>query len=425
MHASEPLHVVSVLNVSNPQQLDSDSGYITQVLFGQELLRRGHQFCLVAPLGGQATVPCQYLKLGESKYEVRFGFPYAAFRKVLKQMLAKWGRIDWIWVNQPETMTAVHAVKQELGLAGTKIFVYVHYLPVLKFCSSVGARGGGGEMEWAWDPSLNDGQLALPVMRRVAEGCQQADAVGIHAQFGKEMLAGVAGAIGLPLDSNKIHVIPSATDPFLVSCESSKFPRASPLLFGYPNRLYAHYGTAEMFAHFGRLCQQWGAKVWVTNPTRRRSAVRKGLDSESASVEEAVLAREFVVQFPAVPSRPEYRRWLLRSAINFGPNRQAALWSLSVIDGMGLGVPSLAPAAGAFPEILPPQCLFGDAADLDFKVQRLLEDEDLWVATAEESRARARRYLPVNQVTQLESLLWSVKDHGQTEIPASRTVIVS
>ena len=417
MTTDEKLVIVSVLNISNPQHLDSDSGYITQELFGRELLRQKHQFILIAPIINQPRVPCYYLKLGNSKYEVRFGFPYSEFRKILGQIWKKYGHIDWIWVNQPEILTAIYAVKHELGFNDTRIFTYIHYLPILEFSEET--------RHWIWDPSLNGGQLALPIMRRIAEGCQLADIIGIHSQFGKNMLNKVADGIGMPLRCEKIRVIPTATDPLFLTDKIQAPPLKKSILFGYPNRLYAHYGTSEIFTNFEQLCTKWNAKVWITNPTHNRSQDRKRLDPNSSVLEKNILTRDFVINFDDVPSRLKYRSLLVQSHLIFGPNRKAALWSLCLIDGMGMGIPSLAPNYGAFKEMLPAQCLYLDFPEMDYKIQQLLENEDFWMKNASECFFRAQKYLPFHQVTYLESILWRAKDHGQCEVSDGRTVIFS
>ena len=415
--------IASLLNVSNKEFLTADSGFITQNLFGQELVRRGHDFVLIGPFKRSISFPTWYLDFGDTKYAVRFGFDYLRFRKIIREILDKYKALDWVWVNQPEIAVNVRMVLDELGLHDTRILVYVHYLPVLEY----------SDRDWSKDPSLDDGGMVQTIMRHIAEGCTIADAVGIHAGFGKDLLCNVSEWIGMHIGAHKVHVIPTATDPYLIAPASEIEARIKDkasrkvngmLYFGYANRLYTHYGTEEMFDYFGQACNRFNARVWVTNPTGNRSRARRSLDLASQSTEQRVLAQENVISFGKVLPRDEYKDWLSRSDFVFGPNRKAALWSLSLIDGMGMGVPSLAPNAGAFSEMLPVPCLWNDLDDLDCKIKALIEDEDLYFNIASECHRRAIQFLPVNQVTSLERILKEVNNEYASKDISRGAVVV-
>lgn len=404
----ERISILSLLNVSNKQDLSADSGYLTQLLIGGQLIQAGHAFALAGPFNRPLPLPAYQVEFGDTKYAVRFGLEYINLRATIKAFKEEHASLDWIWVNQPEMTASVRAILAELGLHETRIFVYIHYLPIQEFYGDA----------WTWDPSLNDGGLAKVIMHRIAEGCDIGDAIGIHAHFGKEMLIRVAEMIGYPIDPRKIHVIPTATDPYLIQDAASLDARieqrfickdGGQRLFGYPNRLYAHYGTEEMFRFFDGACQAFSAHTWVTNPTSNKSSSRRALDPASNAIEQSVVASPSVISFGKPLPRDVYKAWLDRSCFVFGPNRKAALWSLSIVDGMGMGVPSFAPDAGSFPELVPRECLWRNFDELHDKMKTVLDDEDTYVRLARECHHRAVQYLPSNQAASLEKIFMDVR----------------
>jgi len=395
MSANIQMVIVSLLNVSNPESLNTDSGYITQRLIGTELAARGHKFILLAPVHAREPFECHYTSMGHTKYEVRFGVNYRDLYCKLRRVLKKYGAIDWVWVNQPETIAAIRAILSELGSDDTRIFTYVHYLPVLRY----------QEGELVWDPSLNDGNLAPVIMNRIAEGCNLADAVGIHTEFGKKLLLSAAAEARATVDGAKISVMPIAADPMLIRNKPPVMENIQDTLFGYPNRLYAHYGTGEMFKYFEMMRQDLPLKVWISDQINSRSRLRQRLDPSTAAVAQKIRSCRFVVRFHDQKDRQLYRDIISRSSVIFGPNRTAALWSLSIIDAMGMGIPVMAPDAGGYREMLPQSCLWSDYEDLSNKVYNIIKNERTWLDIARKNYDRSLQYRPAVVVNNIESAL--------------------
>lgn len=361
------LTIVSILNVSNLSCLDADSGYIAQQLFCSGLRDRGHTFVTVGPFkSSQDDRYHYYLNLGSTKYEVRFGFPFRQLYDILKEIHVNEGTIDWVWVNQPEIVVAVKAILAELGLKSAKILTYVHYYPILEFSHD----------KIKWDISLNSGGLAKIIMNRILEGCSISDLVFVHSDFSREMLLSVARINNIELSTMKVKKVPIPSDPLLFVDNPLKCNKVRKLVFGYPNRLYYHYGTSSIFTMLSEMNESLDFSVWVTNPTNNCSEIRNANDEMSKKVKEEVMALDYVEHFDEVPLRNIYRKLLKDSYIVIGPYRKTAPWSMSLVDAMGMGKPVIAPNCGAFKDMLPDGLLWNTPKDFLKLIHELISNRE-------------------------------------------------
>ena len=214
------------------------------------------------------------------KYEVRFGFPFRQLFTVLNTIYLKEGTIDWVWVNQPEMAVAIKAVLAELGLNSTKILTYIHYFPIVEFTNE----------RIKWDVSLNSGGLARIIMGRILEGCSVSDLVFVHSDFSREMLLSVARINDVDISLTKVKKVPIPADPLLCVDKTLNYNNDKKLVFGYPNRLYHHYGTSTIFTMLSMVNDSLDFSVWVTNPTNNCSEIRNANDEFSKMLKDEVMA---------------------------------------------------------------------------------------------------------------------------------------
>ena len=129
MLANIQMVIVSLLNVSNPECLNRDNGYITQRLIDTELATQGHKFKLLAPVHAREPFETHLTIMGHTKNEVRFGANYRDLFWTLWSILKRHGAIDWIVVNRPEIIAAIRAIIYEPISDDTRIFTFRREIP--------------------------------------------------------------------------------------------------------------------------------------------------------------------------------------------------------------------------------------------------------------------------------------------------------
>ena len=207
------------------------------------------------------------LKLGSTKFEVRFGFPWGKLGEVLRDY-----EPDICFINMPEQAANFSAlVKDELGI-DCKIVNYVHYIP-----ASLSGEPGS---ELLYEPAMNRHGNCQVMLMRILEGLAVSDCTITCSRFGANLLHRIAGKMLQHSDRlPPIAVLPPPYDPFE---GKSKTPRRNggKVCFAYNHRLYDEYGTHDIFDMLCELHRDVGPlfEVLVTNPTAHRHATRTRLN---------------------------------------------------------------------------------------------------------------------------------------------------
>lgn len=301
-------------------------------------------------------------------------------------------------VNQPEITENVKAALFEAGHASTKILIYIHYLPILDL----------KEGEIIIDPSLDDCQFGPSILSRILEGCNRADRILIHSQWGADLLIKLARQRNMELAKQKISIVPPPGDAILFQTDKN-WEMPSDNLVSYPNRPYAHYGTAELFKVLNRCQRNFPFKVYLSDILAKQSSSRRLLDSTSARVRSELENYPFIVWGNDDDrKRSNYLQKICDSRIVLAPNRSAALWSMSIVDGMASGRPALAPNAGGFRDLLPPDLLWNNERDFKDKFLCLLKEPDTWEHYAKLCHSAVQYLNPLNIGQKLEECFYAV-----------------
>ena len=105
------------MNVSNVDDIESDSGYIFNYTIAVEFLSKGIEFDIIVPqeLSGKlnkiSSGHQHFIKMGHTKYEVRYNFAWTEVKELIVQM-----HPDIFFLNQAELTSHVKALLVETGL---------------------------------------------------------------------------------------------------------------------------------------------------------------------------------------------------------------------------------------------------------------------------------------------------------------------
>ncbi len=116
--------LLSYLNVSNSSNLLADSGFIFQDCLLAGMRRLGWETVLIGPDGSSplTTSPVIEVDIPDTKYGVRYNFPWAAIEAALRGRRL---RPDALLVNQPELALPLSALVD--GHVGRRVPLGVYY----------------------------------------------------------------------------------------------------------------------------------------------------------------------------------------------------------------------------------------------------------------------------------------------------------
>ncbi len=374
----------SYLNLSNGSNLMADSGFVFQESLLHGMRGLGWETVLIGPpgIGKLTSSPAIEVEMLDSKYAVRYSFPWSQLERALTDFNPA---PDAPLVNQPELAVPLSAlISEQLGRK-VPVGVYYHYLPI----ESVDASG-----RIHFDPSLNENGLAMSIWARQVEAAHFADVMMIGSDWGRQLF--LAAAPGSEAFADKLAVVPPPQTVQVADAHTTRGQEASVLTFLYNHRLYAHYGTNELFDWFEELAQLSPVpfRVIVTNPTGRRSARRRRLDSSVDTVIERIKKLPFVTIVDA-PSRSDYEEILETTHIGVSPLRLGALWSMAVVDVMASGRPVLGFRCGAIPEIVGDEDLtFSNRREFLDKALKLISSPEYAARKGSEARQRSELWAP-------------------------------
>jgi glycosyltransferase involved in cell wall biosynthesis len=372
--------ILSILNVSNRENIGSDSGVIFHSLLFPECQKKGYEVVIAAPfeikIHGAEYV---FMESGKNKYDVRFRFDWDAYSELIKKT-----EPDIIFCHQVEQCANIRTLLVSLGLSQKiKLITYYHYLPAMELAGD----------DVVWDPSLNHEGLAEIIFLKVLSALKSSDLFFVTSEYSKKFLTALAKKYNFSFDSQKIVVMPPPADPF--------FELKTPLGFKdgqntvlYSSRLYEQYGTdflIEIIEHY----KNSNVRFIVTDFFSNKSAERKKLDTKTEQYREFLRNQNNVIIRGDGDNRQVYRDEIIANAsLVLGPYRKNANWSMSMIDAFMMGIPGIGPNCASFPEFMPAELIYDNKEDAIYLIDKLLSEKDSWERVSKKCRNSYQRFMP-------------------------------
>lgn len=398
------MRILSFMNVSNPDRISTDSGWIFYNLLGREFVKQGHDFTFAAPVNldkfehppsaanDHGCFEFFPIDFGKTKYEVRFSFPYREAKEAIKN-----ADPDIIIVNQLEVARNISAAIKDVS-STAKIVSYAHYIP------------WWFNDTFSFDPSQDHNGISEEVIDAFLDGIGRSSLVFTHSKTSYDFLTkGIAWlAEQNPkykylMDNNNYRILPPPFDPVLYS--QNVGPRNTSDVI-YNHRLYQHYG-ADFLPGMADGLKSLNAPFVILDVLGDRGAERKRLDPYPDEIKDRLLAIEGVEISTEGSDRVKYKGRIDDCAFGLAPIRRGTPWSMSCIDLMCAGKPVIAPVWGQenpgwYAEVLPQELLF-NAYKPDTAVaiaDRLLNDQEFYIRMASQCQESANTFSPANIANQ-------------------------
>lgn len=372
------MRVLYLLNISNPDRLSADSGWIFADLLAPALADAGAEVTVAAPAAaGDARCGFHRTKVPGTKYRARFSADIDELVALIRQT-----RPDAVVANQIEEAPAIRTALLEAGsdalLAG-----YCHYLP-FSFTS-------GGQL--LLDPSLNDVGLGRPVLLAFAAGLAACDRVMVHSSTAASWVSAAAARMTVDL-GEKLRVVPAPRDDRLLRAPATTQSASAEAIGIYNHRLYAHYGT-EQFVHLARdLAASSIIRLRVMDLFGQRRAERTGLDNSPEKLRDQLAALPHVQIVSDRGDRVRYKNLLAGARFGIAPFRPGCPWSMSVIDCQGMGLPVISPRLGWLAEHIDAELCFDTPAEAVALAERLATDDEFHALHAKRAHASTADFTP-------------------------------
>jgi glycosyltransferase involved in cell wall biosynthesis len=382
------MKILSFVNISNGDDLQCDSGFIFQKLIGPALVKAGCHFCLAGPesvtIDGIHNI---HLDFGSNKFKVRFNFEWDQIERIILDC-----KPDVVWINQPELSANFRAIITTNNLSST-LLTYVHYLPIYEV--------NNGTI--TIDPSLNNANLAFPILLSLLSSIGISDYVFIQSKFAKQSLESALVKYNIKYNPEKIFVVPPPYDPFLFEPKEEELVTDKNIL--YNHRLYAHYGTDHLIKLIGSISHKNGVHFTITDLFGSRNTTRKRLD-ESVDNFMKILSEFPQVNFVSgTCNRHYYKTIIKKSRISLAPFRKMAVWSMSAIDCLGCGVPVIAPNMGSYPEFIPPSLLYDSFDQCNSIMHDLLQSDSFCQQVRCQGKERIKELSPDKTASRILDIL--------------------
>ncbi|MFC9225219.1 glycosyltransferase [Streptomyces hygroscopicus] len=374
------MRVLYLLNISNPDRLSADSGWIFADLLAPALADAGAEVTVAAPApAGDARCGFHRTKMPGTKYRARFS---ADIDELVALIRAE--KPDVVVANQIEEAPAIRTALLEAG-SGALLAGYCHYLPF--------SLTDGGQLQL--DPSLNDARLGRPVLLAFAAGLAACDRVMVHSSTAASWVSAAAARMTVDL-GDRLCVVPAPRDERLVRDPATvRHPSGTGGVIGvYNHRLYAHYGT-EQFVDLARdLVASGTVRLRVMDLFGQRRAERKGLDDSPEKMRGQLAALPHVQVVSDRGDRVRYKNLLAGARFGIAPFRPGCPWSMSVIDCQGMGLPVISPRLGWLAEHVDSELCFTTTAEAVALAERLAKDDEFHAVHAKRAHSSTADFAP-------------------------------
>ncbi|GAA1914089.1 hypothetical protein GCM10009716_24490 [Streptomyces sodiiphilus] len=372
------MRVLYLLNISNPDRLSADSGWIFADLLAPALADVGAEVTVAAPAAaGDARCGFHQTKVPGTKYRARFS---ADIDELVALIRAE--KPDVVVANQVEEAPAIRTALLEAG-SNALLVGYCHYLPF--------SFTGGGRL--VLDPSLNDAGLGRPVLLAFASGLAACDRVLVHSATAASWVSAAAARMTVDL-GEKLPVVPAPRDERLVRDAATTRLASGTAIGIYNHRLYAHYGTGKFVDLARELSASGTVRLRVMDLFGQRRAERKGLDDSPEKMRDQLAALPHVQVVSDRGDRVRYKNLLAGARFGIAPFRPGCPWSMSVIDCQGMGLPVIAPRLGWLAEHIAPELCFTTPAKAVVLAERLATDDEFHALHAKRAHASTADFAP-------------------------------
>ncbi|MFE7130545.1 glycosyltransferase [Streptomyces sp. NPDC057638] len=354
------MRVLYLLNISNPDRLSADSGWIFINVLAPALTDAGAAVTVAAPApAGDDRCGFIRTRVPGTKYRARLSPDIDALVSMVQAE-----RPDVVVANQVEEAPAVRAALLEAG-SSALLASYCHYLP---FSFTDGGR-------LLSDPALDDAGLGQSVLLGFMAGLAASDRVLVHSSVAASWVSAAAARTGIEL-GGRLRIVPPPRDELLVHDPATPYDTDRGEAIGvYNHRLYAHYGTSKFVDLARELSAAGRVRLRVMDLFGDRSAERRGLDDSPERMRDALAALPHVQIVSDRGDRVRYKRMLSGARFGIAPFRPACPWSMSVIDCQAMGLPVISPRMGWFAEHIDPELCFTTPAEAVDLAERLASDD--------------------------------------------------
>lgn len=374
------MRVLYLLNISNPDRLSADSGWIFADLLAPALADAGAEVAIAAPAAaGDARCGFRQTKVPGTKYRARFSRDIDELVALIRAE-----RPEVVVANQIEEAPAVRTALLEAGsdalLAG-----YCHYLPF--------SFADDGQLQL--DPSLNDAGLGRPALLAFAAGLAACDRAMVHSSTAASWTTAAAARMTVDL-SEKLRVVPAPRDERLVRDPATSRPASGTggAIGVYNHRLYAHYGTGQFVDLARELVASGTVRLRVLDLFGQRRPARQGLDDSPERMREQLATLPHVQVVSDRGDRVRYKNLLAGARFGIAPFRPGCPWSMSVIDCQGMGLPVISPKLGWLAEHIDPELCFTTPAEAVALAERLAMDDEFHALHGKRAHASTADFAP-------------------------------
>ncbi|MBA0053757.1 glycosyltransferase family 1 protein [Streptomyces sp. AJS327] len=374
------MRVLYLLNISNPDRLSADSGWIFADLLAPALADAGSEVTVAAPAAaGDARCGFHRTKVPGTKYRARFSTDVEELVALIRAE-----RPDAVVANQIEEAPAIRTALLEAGSAAV-LAGYCHYLPF--------SFAEGGQL--MLDPSVNDAGLGRPVLLAFAAGLAACDRVMVHSVTAASWVSAAAARVTVDL-GEKLRVVPAPRDERLVRdpAAAARCENSAGAVGVYNHRLYAHYGTQQFVDLARDLAASGTVRLRVMDLFGKRRAERTGLDDSPEKMRDQLAAMPHVQVVSDRGDRVRYKNLLAGARFGIAPFRPGCPWSMSVIDCQGMGLPVISPRLGWLAEHIDPDLCFTTPAEAVDLAERLAVDDEFHALHAKRAHASTAEFAP-------------------------------
>ncbi|MDR1418433.1 MAG: hypothetical protein LBI80_04685 [Endomicrobium sp.] len=365
------MNILTIVNISNLDDIESDSGYIFNYLLADEFVKneKNNYFVILPKILRNKKTRFEnwkiyYANIGTTKYESRYSFDWYNFKKIIKD-----SKPDVIFLNQCELASALKSMLLTISMEHIKIISYCHY-PALH-------RGDNDEI--ILDYSLNNSGLCQNIVMNILSSVNISDTFIIQSDFARKMILNFAEKHNYFLNKN-IEIIPPPYDPYLCDYEKTENPRIKKIL--YNHRLYESYGT-DRFLKF--VVDNDNLKFIVSDPMPNRKSLRGKFNNTPVLYRKKLFECKNVELVDGGQNRELYKQYLNKCHIGMAPYRKACVWSMAAIDCLCAGIPVVAPNFAAYKEFIHPELLYDNEIQLKKLIEKLFNNEDFYLKVKNKS----------------------------------------
>ena len=363
------MKVLAIANVSNVDDLQSDSGLTFQRILAKEFAAFGIDYKLLVPIGikdclgkieGADVIE---VPMGTTRYESRFAFDWPAYSRIIRETSP-----DVVFNSQAELAAPLKGLMQTNGL-DAKLITYCHY-------PGLWEKSAGRPTV---DSTLDHGGLGYHIVQSIISANRVSDAFLIQSQFASNLIYNAGEYFRAP-DLKNIDIIAPPCDPSMNAFveTTDRNPGREDKKIIYNHRLYESYGTQTLIDYIDA-CSELNLKYFISDPMGNRSKQRASLSGSPGFFRSELERRPCIEMSPRQFTREEYRQNVQSSRVGIAAFRPACVWSLSALDCMGLGTPVIAPRYASYPEFIPNDLLFTDVSGFKELLIKLTSDQDFWI----------------------------------------------